>query len=522
MKKLLSFFLLISGLQSPQAQTIEWFKLYGIHSQNALAGLSKNTIKDSNDNLITAVVETDILKLYQTDAQGNSIASLNTNRECGHFTPIVKTDLENYALVFDNTPDEINATFKLLSFNTNLGITQEIALNFPDLDFFTFGSFFSKDSILYFSGFTSNAHLIYYLNEDNELTLIHNSAINNAHKDKVQLLQNSEILFEYDEGQNHQLRCISTETGQLIWEKYFVNNHFNTFQLNYKTIIGENQIIYFAGLERTWFSGQAVDVFKLKSIDSTNGETMQESTYMLSDNGTSSIDDIKFNPVNSHLYISYLSSYPDQNEVVLEFDANFNLVNQARLAYTYDNLSAWVKSEIVVRDNGDLIFIYTNYKNESENGNLYVVNFTSNLAINGTLELNIEPKNSSESFSHFLMYDDTQLLITGCIPNPNPSIAFEEVQYYQAMIDVDRLLDIDNPPLNQKPLLISNLITNTLYVNTNIEIQSLAFFDVLGKKLVVKPISNNAFDVSSLRNGMYFIVVIDANGKKLFSKFIKE
>jgi hypothetical protein len=522
MKKLLWFFFLIFGIQSSKAQTLEWFKLFNIHSQNALGGLSRNTIKDSNNNLITAVVESDILKLYQLDSQGNSISTLNTNRECGNFTSIVKNSVNSYALVFDNTPDEINATFKLLFFNTNLEITQEIELNFPDHDFFTFGSFFSKDGILYFTGFTSDSHLIYYLNEANALTLKHISPINNAHRDKVHLLQNNAVMFEYDEGQNHQLRCISTETGQLIWDKYFVNTHFNTFQLNYKTAIGNNQTIYFAGLERTWVSGQAVDVFKLRSINSTNGTTMQESTYTLADTGTPSIDDIKFNPTNNHLYISYLSSYPDQNEVVLEFDANFNLVNQARLAYAYDNLSAWVKSEIVVRDSGNLIFIYTNYKNESENGNLYVVNFTSDLTINGTLELNVEPKNSSESFSNFLMYDNAKLLITGCIPNPNPAIAFEEVQYYLALIDVDRLLNVDNPIVNSSPLITSNPITNTLYINTEIEIRNIIFFDVLGKELSVKPTSENSYDVSHLDHGIYFIKITNNIGKILSSKFIKE
>lgn len=522
MKKLICFFLLIFGIQSSEAQTIEWSKLFDIHSQNALGGLSKNTIKDSNDNLITAVVESNILKLYQLDSQGNSIATLNTNRECGNFTAIVKTNVDNYALVFDNTPDEINATFKLLFFNTNLEIIQEIELNFPDLDFFTFGSFFSKDGILYFSGFTSNSHLIYYLNEANELTLKHISTINNVHKDKVQLLQNNTMLFEYDEGQNHQLRCISIETGQLIWNQNFSNSHFNMFQLNYKTTIGNNQVIYFVGLERTWVSGQAVDVFKLKAIDSRNGNIIHENTYPLADTGTPSIDDIKFNPVNNHIYISYLSSYPDEKEVVLEFNANFNLMNQVRLAYAYDNLSAWVQSKIVIRNSGDLIFIYTNYKNESENGNLYVVNLASNLTINGALELNIEPKNSSESFSHFLMYDDAQLLITGCIPNPNQSIGFEEVQYYLAMIDVDGLLNTPNPSLNQKPLITSNPIQNTLNINTDIVIANIVFFDVLGEKLEISPLSNNAFDVSHICSGMYFVNVIGTNGKKHFSKFIKD
>ena len=359
------------------------------------------------------------------------------------------------------------------------------------------------------------------MNEANELILKHISPINNAYKDEVYHFQNSSVMFSYEEGQNHQLRCISTETGQLIWDKYFVNNYINTFQLNYKTSVGKNQIIYFAGLERTWVSGQAVDVFKLKSIDSTNGNIIEESTYTLTDTGTAGVDDIKFNPVNNHIYVSYLSSYPDEKEVVLEFDANFNLLNQVRLAYIYDNLSNWVKSEILVRESGDLIFIYTNYKNESENGNLYVVNLASDLTINSSFEFNIAPKNSSESFSHLFLSDNSQLIITGCIPNSNQSIGYQEVQYYLAMIDVDHFLNINDSSLNQMPLLSSNPISNTLNVNDDILIKNISFFDHLGKSLVVKPLSNNAFDVSHLSRGMYFIDVIGTNGKRFSSQFIK-
>jgi hypothetical protein len=91
-----------------------------------------------------------------------------------------------------------------------------------------------------------------------------------------------------------------------------------------------------------------------------------------------------------------------------------------------------------------------------------------------------------------------------------------------AMIDVDGLLNTISPSLNPKPLLTSNLITNTLNINAEIKVKNIAFFDVLGKKLAVRSLSENAFDVSHLSHGMYFINVIGTNGKTHFSKFIKD
>lgn len=521
MKKLLLFFWLLLT-QSSISQSIEWLRLFDVHSQNALGGLSKNTIKDEYDNLISPVVEGDILKIYRFDAQGNEISLLNTQRTCGQFSPITKVSPGQYAIVFDTTPSATNAHYKLLYFNSDFEILQELELDFPISGFFTFSSFFAHNGSLYFTVFTDTNQLIYTLNSANELVLKHTATVANAYTERIKALSNGNFIIDYGERLNHQLRCISPQTGQLIWTREFVNTTFNTYQLDYRTILGENQTIYHAGLERTWVSGVANDVIKFRAIHTENGNLIQERTFSLTDGGTDKIDDLRYNPVNQHLYVSYLSNGTIEDEVVIELDLNFNLVHQARLAYTYDSLSAWVNSKIVIRDNGGLIFIYTNYKNEAENGNLHIVNMNADLSINGALELNIAPKNSSEAFSHAFLYDQDRLFITGYVPNANPMIGFEEVQYYLAMVNVDRLLNTENPNPTANLVVRINPATETLVIDENMAFQNVAFFDTLGKLIRLDEFASNTYDISGLSSGIYIIQAIDQNGQTLHGKFIKD
>lgn len=523
MKRLSFLFLSLLASYACESQTIVWSKLFDIHSENSLGGLSKNTVRDSNNNIITAVVETDLLKIYQLSPEGNIIASVNTNRTCGKFSAIQKVNDTSYALLYDNTPLAISPCYKLLYFDNSLGSIQEISINIPISTFFTVSSFFIEGGIFYISGFTNTAYIIYTLNQNDELILKHTSSINNAYKETIRILQNGNLLVDFEEGFNYTIRCISVEDGHLIWEKNDINGSIDTFQLSYKTSFGDNQNVYFAGLERTWVSGVAVDVFKLKSIDSNTGNIIQESTFALTDSGTSKIDDFKFNPVNNHLLLSYNNAFPDENVALLDFDADFNLIHQISIPYQYDPLGDFGKSEITVRDNGDMVFTYTSYKNDLENGNLYVANLSSDLNIRGTLELNIEPKNGSELFSHIQFYNDSNVIVTGYIPNQEPSISLEEVQYYLAMIDVDHLLAVDNHIINPEFAITPNPTQSLIHIKSSkgdINFH-LSLYDHLGKK-VAEEINANTINLQNVASGIYFLRTQSKDGNCETHKIIKQ
>lgn len=523
MRKISLLIILFCWQSTLHAQSVLWSKVFDIHSINSLGGLSQNTIRDIDNNLIVAVVESDILKLYKLDNQGNILASLNTNMECGYFTQIVKANSNDFVVVYDNSPDEINSTLKLIHFNNSLEITQEIAINFPVSTLFSFSSFFVRNNVFYFTGFTNSSYSIYYLDANNDLILIHISSIANANNEKISFLQNSNFLLDFRSGHNHQLRCISPITGQLVWDKYFLNEDMNTIQLEYKTIVDGNDNIYFAGLERTWISGQQNDVIKLRKLDKNFGDVILNNTLIPLNGCLQNIDDFKFNPINGHFYISYRSCFPNPTVTLVELDNNFNSVNQVSFPYVDDSLEAGAGSSILVRNNGNLLFLYTKYKSIVENGNLFIVNLNANLANSGgTVELNIAPKNSSEVYSNLLFYDNSKIIITGLLPNTDQAVWLEEVQHYVAMVDVDSSLSIRNDSEIQIISILPNPVQNTLVINTHKEMKNIIIIDVLGKKVVPKSISFKTIDVSNLVKGIYIIKIITEDDKIFSSKFIKE
>lgn len=513
--------ILIFGFSTLNAQTVVWSKLFDFHSINSLGGLSKNAIKDSNNNIIVAVVEYDTLKIYKLDNLGNVITTLNTNNECGYFTQIEEVSANNYALVYNNTPTAIHPTFKLIQFNNTLNTFQETTLNFTINNPISISSFFIKNDIFYFSVLSDSAQGLYSINDNNQLILNHLSTIPNIVDEKFSFLQNGNYIIDYSSANNHLVRCISPISGQLVWDKYFINNDTNTYQLEYKTTIDLNDNIYFAGLERTWVDSQQNDVIKLRKLDESFGDVLQSNFLIPLNQCLQKIDDFKFNPSNNHLYISYRSCFPNPAVVLVELDNAFNLVNQISFPFVDDSLESGQGSSILIRDNGKLIFTYSKYKDGIENGNLFIYNLNSNLTTNGSVDLNIQPKNSSEAFSDFNFYDNSKLLITGLVPNTNPLIWLEEVQHYVAMIDVDAILSVENPNSDNNIIFYPNPTTGTFNIITGNEtIDTITIFSLTGEK--VKEVQGvSTTNISDLSSGIYFLKIKTTSAKTFFKKVVK-
>lgn len=520
MKSILILFLLV--INFIQAQTCTWSKLFDIHSTSGVGGLSQNTIKDNNGNIIVAVVEEDILKLYKLDHLGNVVASLNTNKECGYFSRIEQVSQNDFALVYDNAPTAQQSRFKLVRFSSALNDFQETTLNFPGNSFIKLSSFFVKDNSFYFSVISNSLQRLYCIDENNQLVLRHQSTLATVNYENFSFLNNGNCIIDYKSENNHLIRCISLVTGQLVWENTSVTSGLNTLLLEYKTIVDNNDNIYFAGLERTWVDGQQNDVIKLKSIDHTNGSVIQSNNLIPIGGCAIKVDDFKFNPINNHFYISYRSCFPDPMVVLVELDHNFDPVNQKTFPFTDDILESGQGSSIIIRSNGSLIFTYTKFKNEIENGNLFIVNLSSNLLINSTSDFNIAPKNSSEAFSSFLFYDNSNLLITGIVPDTDPLIWLEKVQYYVAMFEVDALLSVVNPSDGNSISMAPNPVQHSLSIKSQTPIKSTTIYDVLGKKIADINVITDSIDVSNLSQGIYIIKVVGVNDRTIFSKFIKE
>src|SRR5690606_5389126 len=97
------------------------------------------------------------------------------------------------------------------------------------------------------------------------------------------------------------------------------------------------------------------------------------------------------------------------------------------------------------RPDGSLVMLYKSYKNELEQMNLYITPLNSQLESLGTFEFHIEELESIEHPSEVLNYDDSRILITGVVPNKNPSISLEKAEYFTAMIRLDGVVSLENP-----------------------------------------------------------------------------
>ncbi|MGV3697979.1 T9SS type A sorting domain-containing protein [Flavobacterium sp.] len=514
--------LLFLTISAASAQGILWSKNFDIHSVNSLGGLSQNFVKDSDGNVIVAVVEFDVLKLYRIDSQGNIINTLNTNNECGYFSQIVTTSENNFALVFDNTPDGLYSTYKLFQFNNLFDSTSQTTLDFSINDYKYFSSFFLVGNTMHFSVLLNNEQRLYYLNQSNELVLKHLSTIENVNQEHYSQLQNENLIITYASGNDHLIRCVSSVSGQLVWDRNFLNNDINTVQLNYLTTISPNEIIYTARLERTWNDGTSFDAVKLHKIEKNLGELISTNTLVPINNCTQKIDDLKFNPFNNHSYISYRSCFPNQKVVVVELDQNFSQVNEVTFPVEYDMLESEKSSSIIVRNDGSVVILYTSFKNSTENGNLYIVKLDSGLNVNGAIDLNIEPKNSSEAFSGYEFINDSELVIVGVLPNTDPLIVFEEVQHYITMIDIDNLLNTPNLTPTNKLVVFPNPAESIVNFESMTPIKYASIFDVAGKKIIESEVNRDSMDISNLKKGIYVVKVVSENNETQTLKFIKE
>jgi hypothetical protein len=80
---------------------------------------------------------------------------------------------------------------------------------------------------------------------------------------------------------------------------------------------------------------------------------------------------------------------------------------------------------------------------------------------------------------------------------------------------------IENPN-NVNAFIIQNPVQNILKIDSSYSISEVILYDMFGKIVIANQISDNSFDVSYLKQGMYIIKIRTENDSTFTSKFIKE
>lgn len=513
MRKCLLFSFLVIILSDLKAQALEWSKLFDKHSIHAFAPIEPTSILTSDGSMVTGVVERDTLQLYKTAPDGTISAYYSSHKNCKEFTPLLRTET-GQMIVFQEQTLENN--FWLLHTDNNLNVIREALLDFTDLSSIPdINHLIEYDDRLFLSLFGGSQHYLFRINEDDSLTMIYSGEVPIAFGEDIHVLENGNFIFSFIQANHHQVRCVSPENGEVIWE---YNSELPDWQLmDYRTAVKNNEI-YTIAIERTWVDGERDDKIRLTKLAAANGEVMSQTVMSPPGNCTVKINDFQYDETNNFLYFSYSHCFPEYGVTLYAINPQtLETEKQNTFEIQHDQLSIGEDAYVHV-NSGRVTLIYKSFKNELENGNLYIVTLDEDLNSTGNLEINFDEINSSETVTHVLGHGENGLFLTGIIPSPEPFIFWEEVNYYTLMVDLDSVMATQNT-YNNPFMVYPNPAKESVNISLpDDEIYSLKIFDLLGQMVYNKTPIQGKFelDVSTYEQGVYFVSMSD--GKKTLNR----
>ena len=87
----------------------------------------------------------------------------------------------------------------------------------------------------------------------------------------------------------------------------------------------------------------------------------------------------------------------------------------------------------------------------------------------------------------------------------------------------DSVNNISNQTTEHEFLIYPNPTSPVIWVRSDYvkNISGYSIYDLTGRKLISNELKTPEIDVSSLTNGIYFIEVVNKNGRKQIGKFVK-
>lgn len=523
MKKLYIYLIvLVVSIQYLHAQTLEWSHIFDTHSIGT--GITPNSLIDDSGKITTIVVENDILKLYQTLEDGTITNLFNSNKVVnGEYTPLIRVVQNEQAFVFKAGSHP--GAFWLLQTDADLNMTRESQLVLPaGIVFPSIYNLIEYNEELYITMTTSGNHYLLKINDDDTLSVVYNGSISVAYGEEYVLLDNGDIIFSYKNSNGHMVRCVSIEKEKLVWERTIDRNH--GILLEYRMVKNGN-ILYTAGLERAWVDGIADDELGISHIDIATGNILFQASMELPycSGCFLGFENFVYNIVNNHMYITYVSGFPEAAVSIVEINnLSANIIKQTYFPFEYDPILSSIgdRSFIHIQPDGKVILLYKSYKNATEKSNLYVTVLDADLKSTGTLEINFPVLESVEHPTDILTFDDDRILITGIVPDSNPFIFWEQVEYFTVMINIAGALSLENLTLDSKQItLYPNPAVNRVNFIVTDDVHELTIFDVSGKVVHKEKIAQQIFDLdlSTYQTGVYF-VNLSGHQKKHIKKLI--
>lgn len=515
---LFSLLIYLSGF----SQTLLWSKLSDIHSVTSLAGIRPNSLLDEDGNIIYVSVERDILHFYKFDANGNELAHLNTAQTTGAFSKLIKLASGDFAIAYDLTPLEVDRTIMLLSFNSDMELihNQEINLPFTSEACILY-SIFEQDNEIFLSIFNWEEHFIFKILENGNTELIFKGAATFASEEKITFLSDQSLLIEYQYGTEHMIRRVSLQDKQLIWEQKYLNE--GRIEMQYKTVKINEQQIVLASAERDWADSEARDTIRIKKINLSDGTIISETFLIPGNHCITHLSDFKFNAITNRLYFSLAGCFPNYNLSLIEMDIDFNVLQTKGYNVDSDELFMHDPAYLHVLPNGEMVFVYKSRKDSIEYGNLYFTTLGADLSFGNVLEVNITPKNSSESVSDILTFDDHKILFTGSIPSSEFNIFWEEVQFFTMLVDFEKTTSTTTTkPKQVITEVFPNPARDILFLKNSEQLNEILIYHISGQLVYrTQNPALHSIDISSFPDGMYIVTLTSRTNHNSSVRFIK-
>ncbi|SMC84681.1 T9SS type A sorting domain-containing protein [Moheibacter sediminis] len=451
MKQIFILIFLILNLMFASAQLLEWHKVFDRHSFGGFAPISPAAVKDVHNSVYISVAENDTLKIYKYFEDGILSGILDTNLHFDKSTPMINLPNGEFAVVFRaNFVDDI---IYFLQFDSSLNVTRFSQLNFAEFDFIADPqNLIISQEQLFLTLFDGLEHQLYKLNNTDTPELLYSANVEIAFGEDVLVMENGNLIFSYQNSNQHMVRCVSSSDGSVVWEHLTELQHWQLRK--YKVFNADNHLLKFTH-DIVWQDSDAIGTFKVIKLDSNTGQEISSLELFPDMTCVYAIFDMVYNETNGNMYLAYFNSCNNAFISLLEFNPlEVAPLHSSTFEYINDPLNIGQQAHLSILDNGKPAFIYKKYIDETEHGNLFIVKLNSDLSVESTLEINFDPPNGSESIANILPVDGSKFLISGVIPNNDPFIFWEEVKYFTAMIDLGGIMSIKDFTASNDKLLI--------------------------------------------------------------------
>lgn len=503
--RLLAFLIVSLSYLTLNAQGVAWTKLYAPHSTTATASITPHLLQLQHS--FFTVVENDRLAIDKIDGAGNTVAKYQCEAVCGTFSPIAQYGRDSIRFIYQTNPMGRPA-YRLVTLDTARLIGNEMELTIDAVwNNALLAHFWVQDSIPYACFRLDEATAILKIMPSGNTQTLFIDTVPDVSSATVDIIPGPVLILSYEYGSGHQQTFVNMPTGTLVTRKKLLKQ--GAIGMHYINRIIYNQLLSVA-TTRNWVNGEAYDSIHFHVLNRETGSILRQQTWSTFEHCFNTLNDVEIDFNKGRLLLSWLSCKETDNLQVQLFDFNYNPISNHAVTVANEDQAIGSYAKLLVNTEGKYGWIFENKQNEVSMGNLYMETLSPTLHPGTPLEVNFAALQSSESMNQLVWLDKDTFLLTGIVPNRDPLIFWEEVNYFVLKGYMPTVLngiaDVEEQMIRVYPNPASSYLHLSLPERT--ELCEIAVHSLLGE-LVWRAIVNpeEPINVSALQHGMYLMSI---------------